>query len=471
MVTVVAGASTAGAAPLPVANPGTCSAAISGANAVKVTWTTPVPADNTAGFIVTISPGANTSAADTPTPVAVAGGDTKSLVISGLVTGKNYFFTVASTNGQNNTNGGFTNCGGQVGPIPTTTTPPFVPAGFGTNDQVIYKHFHELVQRDPNFSELSFWRAYFQNAGSTNFCPPGTSAGASLISADPENPFGPLCNNSGPEFDLINFLTFGEKDATFNPFDVGGFNGNFDKNTFAGATDPIIRLYSSYFPFRGSTPPPTSTSSSTKGGIADFGGLVHWSKAYETGKKSLYSISDFFAHSSEFKRTYGSLSDADFVTLVYINVLGRNEDFGGQNFWRGQLENGRTRGEVMALFSESTENVRNTFFATQTTSLFAGLLGRVPSKAEQDKAVFLMNTTWDFQATCYNRTPANTGYDVYEDGTNNLVTSVSPTGTCPSYKFYDVKPITQLIASIRNSPKYKAVAGGESPYYTAYKAA
>ena len=55
---------------------------------------------------------------------------------------------------------------------------------------------------------------------------------------------------------------------------------------------------------------------------------------------------------------YGALDDAQFVNLLYANVLGRAPDAGGLAFWVGELDAARrTRGRVMLGYSESAEYV------------------------------------------------------------------------------------------------------------------
>ncbi|MGH1503966.1 MAG: DUF4214 domain-containing protein [Acidimicrobiales bacterium] len=100
---------------------------------------------------------------------------------------------------------------------------------------------------------------------------------------------------------------------------------------------PIRRLYQAYF-LRES----------------DIGGLAFWTTAEANGM-SLGEISEHFARSSEFVQRYGSLSDREFVRRVYLNVMGRQPDEAGYDFWIGQLRAGLTRGEMMIGFSESVE--------------------------------------------------------------------------------------------------------------------
>ncbi|MCB1030398.1 MAG: DUF4214 domain-containing protein, partial [Acidimicrobiales bacterium] len=53
----------------------------------------------------------------------------------------------------------------------------------------------------------------------------------------------------------------------------------------------------------------------------------------------------------------GSLNNGQFVDLVYRNVLDRDPEASGRQYWVTRLDNGsKNRGEVMINFSESTEN-------------------------------------------------------------------------------------------------------------------
>lgn len=131
---------------------------------------------------------------------------------------------------------------------------------------------------------------------------------------------------------------------------------------FGEKVAPLIRLYSAYF-LR----------------IPDYEGLAYWMNEYSSGNRSLGDISGFFAGSPEFQMTYGSLDNGEFVQLVYRNVLGRDPEPEGFEFWTGELDAGnRTRGWVMTGFSESQEYqglVANPVYVTMT---YIGLLRRTP---------------------------------------------------------------------------------------------
>ncbi len=89
----------------------------------------------------------------------------------------------------------------------------------------------------------------------------------------------------------------------------------------------------------------------------DNGGWAYWNQRSVDGMTT-WQISDFFADSTEFEATYGSsISNRQFIDLVYQNVLGRAADAGGKNYWLQRMAGGLTRGQVMVHFSESTENI------------------------------------------------------------------------------------------------------------------
>ncbi len=89
----------------------------------------------------------------------------------------------------------------------------------------------------------------------------------------------------------------------------------------------------------------------------DASGFANWLNELNSGR-SLESISNHFAGSDEFLTTYGSLSNAEFVELLYFNILSREPDAQGLSDWTGRLDSGaRSRGSVMTGFSESRELV------------------------------------------------------------------------------------------------------------------
>jgi hypothetical protein len=96
----------------------------------------------------------------------------------------------------------------------------------------------------------------------------------------------------------------------------------------------------------------------------DLGGQGFWIHQMRTGM-SLQALASYFYSSPEFQATYGAVSDEQFITLLYNNVLQRAPDAGGLDFWMLQVRNGMRRDDLLMTFSESPENVRNAAAATQ----------------------------------------------------------------------------------------------------------
>jgi hypothetical protein len=114
----------------------------------------------------------------------------------------------------------------------------------------------------------------------------------------------------------------------------------------------------------------------TLGRVPDPSGLTGWENAFATEPLAAQSADPFtalagtpvaglpdiaygFTTSSEFQAKYGSLSDTQFVTQLYENMLDRAPDLAGLNGWLAALGQGHTREWVVAGFVESPENITN----------------------------------------------------------------------------------------------------------------
>ena len=87
-----------------------------------------------------------------------------------------------------------------------------------------------------------------------------------------------------------------------------------------------------------------------------------------------------------------TINNAQFVTLVYNNVLGRAPDAFGLSYWVGQLDGGlMTRGQVMVGFSESPEYQQRSYNRVFVTMVYYGMLRRVPEQAGFDYWVGQLN--------------------------------------------------------------------------------
>lgn len=104
----------------------------------------------------------------------------------------------------------------------------------------------------------------------------------------------------------------------------------------------VARLYEAYF-----------------GRDPDSSGMAHWSTVRANGM-TLEQLSATFEQSPEFVARFGDVSNADFVHLVYTEVIGRPAESEGFNYWLGQLNAGMSRGALMIGFSEASEYITKT---------------------------------------------------------------------------------------------------------------
>jgi hypothetical protein len=171
----------------------------------------------------------------------------------------------------------------------------------------------------------------------------------------------PAASESDPWVDRL-------RAGTHTPGDVVAFlRGSHDH---AAAVDPVVRLYLAAF-LR----------------LPDAGGLDYWAGRRRTGT-SIAQVAQAFASSPEFRTLYGPLANRDFVALLYVNILGRDGDTAGVDYWTAELDAGRrTRGQVLAGFSEAIENRTARASTVATGVLFAQLLGRVPTGSERSATV------------------------------------------------------------------------------------
>ncbi|MFD1253003.1 hypothetical protein DEVEQU_02445 [Devosia equisanguinis] len=124
------------------------------------------------------------------------------------------------------------------------------------------------------------------------------------------------------------------------------FNDGFLAFDFDGPAGQLVRLYKAALDRD-----------------ADFEGLGYWIRHQDNKLSSLADVADSFMASPEFLarfRTEATVSDADFIALLYKHTLGRVEDKEGFDYWVGKLEAGETnRKDLLVFFSESDENKAN----------------------------------------------------------------------------------------------------------------
>lgn len=134
---------------------------------------------------------------------------------------------------------------------------------------------------------------------------------------------------------------------------------------------PVIRLYFAFFERS-----------------PDLGGATYWINKRKAGT-NLNAIASHFAGSSEFKTKYGTLTNQEFVSQVYVNVFDRQPDPNGLAYWTNKLNQKKaTRGQVMVGFSESNEYAGNDGALGRSTGrvesadLWMAIMKTVPSAAD-----------------------------------------------------------------------------------------
>ncbi|MGL5113955.1 MAG: DUF4214 domain-containing protein [Beijerinckiaceae bacterium] len=94
----------------------------------------------------------------------------------------------------------------------------------------------------------------------------------------------------------------------------------------------------------------------------DAGGMNFWIDRFEAGQ-SLVQLGQVFLDSVEFTTRFGdddAMSATQFATRMYLNVLNRNPDQGGLNFWVQKMNTGASREQLLVDFALSPENIAAT---------------------------------------------------------------------------------------------------------------
>ena len=114
--------------------------------------------------------------------------------------------------------------------------------------------------------------------------------------------------------------------------------------------------------------------------MPDQAGLNYWVEALRAGA-SLADIGSAFVASEEFLNLYGPLDGAGFLAPLYNNILNREADLPGMQYWQAQLEAGVSKGQVLSLFTNSSEFEAGSLPEITATLTSLGLLGALPDQA------------------------------------------------------------------------------------------
>lgn len=138
----------------------------------------------------------------------------------------------------------------------------------------------------------------------------------------------------------------GEVDGLFNVERIK-FADGYKAIDIDGAAGEVYRLYQAVFDR-----------------APDLGGMGYWLHRRDTGSDLMQLANEFMSIKApdgtvEFETLYGkNLTNAQFVTELYDNVLDRAPDAGGQAYWLQQIEL-HSRAQILMAFSESPENQVN----------------------------------------------------------------------------------------------------------------
>ena len=182
---------------------------------------------------------------------------------------------------------------------------------------------------------------------------------------------------------------------------------------------------------------------------ADTGGLNFWLDRHVAGM-TLAEISALFEQSPEFISEYGELSDEEFVRRVYANVLSRQPEATGAEFWVQRLQSGGIdRGRLMTEFSESDEFILLT--TPPTSSPVHPTTTTQPTTTEPTSATSTSTTaqptstsqpTTTQQSTTTTQQPSTTTANVTTTTTQPTTTTTQPTTTTTSAPPPTTQPTT-----------------------------
>ena len=153
-----------------------------------------------------------------------------------------------------------------------------------------------------------------------------------------QNRYAIQAENSYDEITGVSTIKFTNKDFDLSKDIKGVFDQVTGLNTDSGE---MFRLYNAAF-----------------ARFPDADGLKYWIDQFSSGKNTRRVVAQSFLGSAEFTEKYGSnVSNETYVNNLYKNVLGRDADTEGLNYWVGNLSSGvETRYEALLGFAESAEN-------------------------------------------------------------------------------------------------------------------
>lgn len=144
--------------------------------------------------------------------------------------------------------------------------------------------------------------------------------------------------------------------VTLSPADQGGgvIASNVQYFSFAQGADILVAAANAF------EARVASFYETLLGRAADFEGLAYWFGALDDGIDA-GEIASSFAASTEFALGHAVLADRDYLGMLYTQVLGREADTSGLDYWAGELISGISRSEIAASFAMSNEAANQSY--------------------------------------------------------------------------------------------------------------
>ena len=86
---------------------------------------------------------------------------------------------------------------------------------------------------------------------------------------------------------------------------------------------------------------------------AEAGGLEYWCLELSNQKQDGAALANGFINSEEFRNR--NINDSDYLDILYATFFGRKADSDGKNYWLSEMRNGMSRNTVLAGFVNSKE--------------------------------------------------------------------------------------------------------------------
>jgi cytochrome c peroxidase len=153
-------------------------------------------------------------------------------------------------------------------------------------------------------------------------------------------------------------------------------------STQATSRSALLESYVASNEFQSSVGALTRLYIATYQRLPDTDGMSFWLARLriDPSAANLVSIAQSFATTPEFVGRYGNLADSAFIDQIYLNVLGRAADTAGQTFWLQALRSGKTRGDLLLAFTQSSEYQARMAATVYVVATYYGMLRRTPDQ-------------------------------------------------------------------------------------------